>query len=188
MFYRIFRAKPFIRCWLVVNWTLENNFQWNLNRNATIFMHQNQFESACRGHFVSVLMCCVDQSMGSNWWMQTLELYDFYQPVNTLRLRHSGLHFADNIFQCIYRHLRDWKCAHFDHSFPKIPKTHCTTSQNWFRSWHGTKQVTSRYVQTYAGQVYWRINESPGFGFNMLVPSLYDVDGWFRWLMHRLWN
>ena len=32
--------------WLIVtDWTIDNKFQWNLNRNSTIFIHENSFEN-----------------------------------------------------------------------------------------------------------------------------------------------
>ena len=33
------------KCWLIVNWTLWNKFQWNLNRNMLIFIQDNAFEN-----------------------------------------------------------------------------------------------------------------------------------------------
>ena len=33
------------QCWNIVNWTLRNKLQWNLNRNSNIFIHENAFES-----------------------------------------------------------------------------------------------------------------------------------------------
>ena len=43
------------QCWLIVNWTPGNKFQWNSNLNSDIFIHENAFEIAvCRngGHLV----------------------------------------------------------------------------------------------------------------------------------------
>ena len=34
------------RCWLIVNWTPGNKFQWNLNRNSIIWSQENAFEMA----------------------------------------------------------------------------------------------------------------------------------------------
>ena len=34
-----------VLCWNIVNWTLWNKFQWNFNRNSSIFIHANEFES-----------------------------------------------------------------------------------------------------------------------------------------------
>ena len=31
--------------WHIVNWALGNKFQWNLNRNSTIYIHKNVFEN-----------------------------------------------------------------------------------------------------------------------------------------------
>ena len=33
------------QCWLIVNWTLKNKFQWNLNKNSSIFVRKNAFEN-----------------------------------------------------------------------------------------------------------------------------------------------
>ena len=33
------------QCWNIVNWTLRNKLQWNLNRNSNIFIQENAFES-----------------------------------------------------------------------------------------------------------------------------------------------
>ena len=32
------------QCWVIVNWTLRNNFQWNFNQNTYIFIHENASE------------------------------------------------------------------------------------------------------------------------------------------------
>ena len=29
------------KCWVIVNWTLRNKLQWNLNQNTKLFIHQN---------------------------------------------------------------------------------------------------------------------------------------------------
>ena len=33
------------QCWNIVNWTLGNKLQWNLNRNLNIFIEENAFEN-----------------------------------------------------------------------------------------------------------------------------------------------
>ena len=33
------------QCWLIVNWTLRNKIQWNLNQNTKLFIHENAFEN-----------------------------------------------------------------------------------------------------------------------------------------------
>ena len=33
------------QCWIIVNWTLRNRLQWNLNRNSNIYIQENAFES-----------------------------------------------------------------------------------------------------------------------------------------------
>ena len=36
------------QCWLIVNWNLSNNIQWNFNQNTKIFIQENAFKNvAC---------------------------------------------------------------------------------------------------------------------------------------------
>ena len=46
---RLFGAKPSsTKCWVIVNWTLRKELQWNLTRNTYIFIHENAFENVVR--------------------------------------------------------------------------------------------------------------------------------------------
>ena len=48
------------QCWNIVNCTLANKFQWNLNPNLSIFIEENAFENVVwksGGHLVSASMC-----------------------------------------------------------------------------------------------------------------------------------
>ena len=36
------------QCWNIVNWSLGNKLQWNLNWNLHIFIHENAFENVVR--------------------------------------------------------------------------------------------------------------------------------------------
>ena len=33
------------QCWVIVNWTLRNKFQWNSNHNTKLFIHRNASEN-----------------------------------------------------------------------------------------------------------------------------------------------
>ena len=33
------------QCWNIVNWTIRNQLQWNINQNAYIFIHENALEN-----------------------------------------------------------------------------------------------------------------------------------------------
>ena len=33
------------KCWIIVNWTLVNIFQWNFNQNTTFFIDKNAFDN-----------------------------------------------------------------------------------------------------------------------------------------------
>ena len=48
------------QCWNIVNWTLENKFQWNRNRNSNILIQENAFEYVvCQMASISSLPRCV---------------------------------------------------------------------------------------------------------------------------------
>ena len=48
------------QCWNIVNWTLRNKLQWNLNRNSNIFIQENAFESVvCETVAILSLPQCV---------------------------------------------------------------------------------------------------------------------------------
>ena len=51
---RLFGAKQIYlnQCWIIVDWTLENDFQWNFNQNTCIWKCLKNI-----GHFVLASMC-----------------------------------------------------------------------------------------------------------------------------------
>ena len=53
---RLFGAKPLSKpCWVIVNWTLRNKLQWNLNQNDKTFHSRKciwKFRLSNGGHFV----------------------------------------------------------------------------------------------------------------------------------------
>ena len=69
------------QCWHIVNWTLRNKLQWNLNRNSYILIQENTFEN---------VVC------------EMASLLSRPQCVNTMRPRQNGRHFTDNLFKCIF--------------------------------------------------------------------------------------
>ena len=70
--------------WCVYNWNLGNKFRWNLNRNTTLFIQKNEFENAVCKRAAICLGLKADV------------------PVNTLRPRQHGRHFADDTFKRIF--------------------------------------------------------------------------------------
>ena len=61
------------KCSNIVNWTLGNKFQWNLNRNSSIFIQQNGFENVvwkmaaiCLGLNVLILGVPADKRRNDN--------------------------------------------------------------------------------------------------------------------------
>ena len=81
------------QCWNIVNLTIRNKFQWNVNRNSNIFIHENHrpphlsWRSVrkciwkCRlrngGHFISASMC---------WYLQQ-RCYAVLKCVKVLRIK-----------------------------------------------------------------------------------------------------
>ena len=50
-----------IHCWHIVNWTLRNKLQWNINQNSCIFIHSREYIWKCHlqngSHLVLASMC-----------------------------------------------------------------------------------------------------------------------------------
>ena len=44
MAFRLHDAKTMNQRWNIVNWTLGENLQWNVNQNVDIFIQENAFE------------------------------------------------------------------------------------------------------------------------------------------------
>ena len=57
------------QCWNIVNWTLGNKLQWNLNRNTNIFIQENAFESVvCQMAAILSRPQCVKTNSGGFCW------------------------------------------------------------------------------------------------------------------------
>ena len=56
------------RCWNIVNWTIGNKLQWNLNRNSCIFIQENALKMSSEKWRLSLppsfLCICIDASVG----------------------------------------------------------------------------------------------------------------------------
>ena len=109
------------QCWNVVNWTLRNKLQWNLNRNSNIFIQENAFESVV-GETVAilsrprcikyVLLYYICYSWQQMWVVELPWCCMRYciakthikriSCVTTLRQTQNGLHVPDDIFKCIF--------------------------------------------------------------------------------------
>ena len=74
--------------------------------------------------------------------------YDIARPswsfINTLRQTQNGCHFPYNIFKCIL--LNENCCILIKISLKYVPEGPINTIQCWFRSWLGTSQATSHYL------------------------------------------
>ena len=79
------------------------------------------------------------------------------QSINSLRPRQFWCHFADNIFKCIFLNIM-WKIRWRFH-WGMFLGFELTIFQHWFRSWLGTDQATSYYLNQWL-LVYWRIGAS----------------------------
>ena len=69
------------QCWIIVNWTLGNRLQWNLNWNSSIFIQENTFES---------VVC------------EMAAILSRPQCVNPFRSEQNGQCFTDDNFNCIF--------------------------------------------------------------------------------------
>ena len=75
------------QCWVIVDWTRRNKFQWNFSQNIILFIHKNASETN---------VCEMAAILSRGRW------------VNTLRPRQNGRHFADDIFKCIFQNENVW--------------------------------------------------------------------------------
>ena len=111
--------------WYIVNWTLRNKLQWNLNRNSYIFIQENAFENIV-WKMASILprpqcvktcsFVVISVSVGgpapsgtvtikfgtlvSMWWT--------FEGINTMRLRQHGHHIPDDILKQIFINENIW--------------------------------------------------------------------------------
>ena len=114
------------QCWNIVNMTLRNKSQWNINRDSHIFIQENAFENVIckmsaivsRPHCVKLDLCSIMIDM-CFWFMVCKSFcanlhYTFQKRcydlrhINTLRPRQNGCHFADDIFKCIFLNKNVW--------------------------------------------------------------------------------
>ena len=72
------------QCWVIVNWTLRNKLQWNLNRNSNIFIQENALESVvwetadilsrpqCVNQSISIRQRLPIESISSHSWAEVI--------------------------------------------------------------------------------------------------------------------
>ena len=105
------------QCWNIVNLTLRNKLQWNVNWNSYIFIRENAFEYVvceaaailsqpqCVKHANNhVTNCCQNQ-----WWSrQQIHVSVEDSAFNTLRPRQNGRRFPDDSSKCIFLNGNVW--------------------------------------------------------------------------------
>ena len=83
------------QCWNIVNWTLRNKLQWNLNRNSYVFIQENAFEigshlsvsaSVCKLTSIEVwtkwTLCCRCHFKS----ISSMKVFQFHYNFNEVRL------------------------------------------------------------------------------------------------------
>ena len=97
------------QCWRLLNWTLGNIIQWNLNQKTIIHIEENGFED---------VICKMLAIFSKCEWVIAYST----AAVNTLRPRQNGLQFADDIFKCIFFNENVWIAIRISLGFvPKSP-------------------------------------------------------------------
>ena len=77
------------QCWNIVNVTFGNKFQWNLNRNSYMFIHENAFENIIR-KLAAILHRhqCVEQRQSlANLTLKGAVCFKYYVNDNVLILK-----------------------------------------------------------------------------------------------------
>ena len=69
------------QCWIIVNWTVENKFQWNLTGNSYIFIQENGIENVA-GEIAAILS--MGDKLNSGRWLLYTEFNDNYRRRNIL--------------------------------------------------------------------------------------------------------
>ena len=85
------------QCWKIVNWTLRNKIQWNLNRNSYVFIQENASEN---------IVCEMAAILSRGRWVNTLyqssARFGIINPTNvihaTLNIRAGRKH---SVWICI---------------------------------------------------------------------------------------
>ena len=116
------------QCWIIVNWTLRNKLQWNLNKNSNIFIQENAFESVvCETTAILSRPQCVKKANnlphGATYKASLLTYWLFQR---------SG----SNFNHVISKHLLQIKIISTSGEIaPRCHRTTLTISQHWFKSW-----------------------------------------------------
>ena len=71
------------QCWYIVNWTVWNKLQWNINGNSYIFVEENPVESVvCEMAAILSLPQCVNWALALVRWIQDAMLVMWYEGQN----------------------------------------------------------------------------------------------------------
>ena len=72
------------QCSNIVNWTLRNKLQWNLNRNSNIFIHENTFENVV---WKMAAILSLPQCVKTCQW----QIWEIYPNMTSLKTTHTSL-------------------------------------------------------------------------------------------------
>ena len=88
------------QCWFIVNWTLGNNCQWNLNQN-NIFIQENAFENVCK------MVATLSRPQYLIWEILDKHVFKVLVQIMDLGLRDKPLTWAngDSVHLCKYASL-----------------------------------------------------------------------------------
>ena len=97
------------QCWVIVNWTLRNKFQWNINQNTKLFIHEKASENiVCK---MTAILSRGDELSAkpgrghylNQWWPNLLTLIGITRlhEVNSLAPGKFGWNFGHVIFKQI---------------------------------------------------------------------------------------
>ena len=115
--------------WFIVNWTLRNKFQWNLNQNTKLFIHKDAFENVVY-EMAAILSRgrCVKASHCMPYYVRHSCLM---VGLTHLTLDKMAASLTDDNFKCIFLHENDritiWV------SLKLVPKGPIDNKSHWFR-------------------------------------------------------
>ena len=103
------------QCWNIVNWTLGNKLQWNLNRISNIFIQENEFENVVwkMAAILSRPQCVKLTSQYHTSWWTGYAMHIGRHVIEPVWLLYSSEHKSLNIQWSI----TSFTCCHYFHVF-----------------------------------------------------------------------
>ena len=83
------------QCWNIVNWTLRNKLQWNINRNSYIFIQENAFKNIIwKKAAILSRPRCVKMARDHSAFRKRIALHISLNPWTTAYIQNSSQYYV----------------------------------------------------------------------------------------------